>query len=177
VLVGSSVAWRLKEEYFSLPRFRNLALAGGSPVTTLEILAKQPSLPRIILIETNVLSREADGELIAQFSGGKRAEALFLRPVRTAIAGYETWNHAPPSPAEARAEQDRLLREPPSTFDNKIYVDLALRRMNEADPTGPARANVARIKELIDEIQRRESRAFLIEIPFEPRSRTLASSR
>lgn len=110
VLVGSSVAWRLKEEYFSLPRFRNLALAGGSPVTTLEILAKQPSLPRIILIETNVLSREADGELIAQFSGGKRAEALFLRPVRTAIAAYETWNHAPPSPTEARAEQDRLLR-------------------------------------------------------------------
>ena len=35
VLVGSSVAWRLKEEYFSPPRVRNLALAGGSPVTGL----------------------------------------------------------------------------------------------------------------------------------------------
>ena len=31
VLVGSSVGWRLKEEYFSPPRVRNLALAGGSP--------------------------------------------------------------------------------------------------------------------------------------------------
>ncbi|MCS3929576.1 hypothetical protein M2175_004607 [Bradyrhizobium elkanii] len=167
VLVGSSVAWRLKEEYFSFPRFRNLALAGGSPVTVLEILAKQPSLPKIILIETNILSRKPDSELIAQFSGSARTEALFLRPVRTAVATYETLNHAPPTAAQSRAEQDRLLREPPSTFDNKIYLGLALRQMNEGDPTGPARVNVARIRELIDDIQRRESRAFLIEIPFE----------
>ncbi|BAR55956.1 hypothetical protein ACVIWV_006748 [Bradyrhizobium diazoefficiens] len=180
VLVGSSVAWRLKEEYFSLPRFRNLALAGGSPVTVLEILAKQPSLPKIILIETNVLSREPDSELIGQFSGSARAEAPFLRPVRTAFAAYERWNHAPPNPAQARAEQDRLLKEPPSTFDNKAYLDLALRQMNEGEATGPVRVNVARTRELIDDVQRRGSRAFLIEIPFEAEiedSRLVAMSK
>lgn len=167
VLVGSSVAWRLKEDYFSTPRFRNLALAGGSPVTVLEILAKQSALPKTILIETNILSRESDGELIAQFSGSGRADALFLRPVRTAVAAYETWNHAPPNAAQARAEQDRLLRDSPSNFDNGAYVALVLRQMNEGDPTTSARANVARMRELIDEIQRRGSRALLIEIPFE----------
>ncbi|WP_370141020.1 hypothetical protein [Bradyrhizobium diazoefficiens] len=177
MLVGSSVAWRLKEEYFSLPRFRNLALAGGSPVTVLEILAKQPSLPKIILIETNVLSREPDSELIGQFSGSARAEAPFLRPVRTAVAAYERWNHAPPNPAQARAEQDRLLKEPPSTFDNKAYLDLALRQMNEGEATGPVRVNVARTRELIDDVQRRGSRAFLIEIPFEGRDRGLPPRR
>lgn len=166
VLVGSSIAWRLKEDYFSLPGVRNLALAGGSPVTGLEILVTQPSLPKTILIETNILAREPDRELIAQFSGGTH-DTLFLRPVRTAVAAYETWNHAPPSMAQARAEQDRLLREPPSTFDNKAYLDLVLRQMNQGDPTVPARANVARIRELIDDIQRRGSRAFLIAIPFE----------
>src|SRR4051812_41104504 len=57
VLVGSSLTFRLKEEYFATPRVRNLALAGGSPVTGLEIVANQPRLPRIILIEVNVLSR------------------------------------------------------------------------------------------------------------------------
>ncbi|WP_314948594.1 hypothetical protein [Bradyrhizobium cosmicum] len=167
VLVGSSVAWRLKEEYFSLPRLRNLALAGGSPVTALEILARQPSLPKIILIETNILSRDADAELIARYSGGARAEASFLRPVRTAVAAYETWNHAPPDPARARAERDRLLGQPPSTFDNKVYLELALRQMNEGDPTTPARANVARVRELIDDLERGGSRALLVEIPFE----------
>ena len=40
--------------------------------------------------------------------------------------------------------------------------------MNEGDPTGPARANAARIKELVDEIQRRGARAFLIHVPLAP---------
>ena len=38
VLVGSSITFRLKEEYFATPDLRNLALAGGSPVTGLEIV-------------------------------------------------------------------------------------------------------------------------------------------
>ena len=166
VLVGSSVAWRLKEEYFSRPGVRNLALAGGSPLTGLDIVAKQKSLPKIVLIETNVLTRSPDDALIAKFSGGARTEALFLRPVRTAVAAYETWNHTPPDPAEARAGRDRLLSEPPSAFDNKVYLDRAVQQMNDDDPTVPARANVARIRELIDDIERRGSHAFLLEIPF-----------
>lgn len=166
VLVGSSVAWRLKEEYFSQPGVRNLALAGGSPVTSLAIVAKQKSLPKIVLIETNVLTRPPDDALIAKFSGGARTEALLLRPVRTAVAAYETWNHARPNAADARAERDRLLGEPPSTFDNKVYLDRAVQQMNDDDPTGPAQVNVARIRELIGDIERRGSRAFLLEIPF-----------
>ncbi|MET4259179.1 hypothetical protein ABIC09_004132 [Bradyrhizobium sp. S3.12.5] len=166
VLVGSSVAWRLKEEYFTRPRVRNLALAGGSPVTSLDIVAKRKSLPKIVLIETNVLTRLPDDALIAKFSGGARTETLFLRPVRTAVAAYETWNHTPPNPADARAERDRLLKEPPSTFDNRVYLDRAVQQMNDDDPTAQAHANVARIRQLIDDIERRGSRAFLIEIPF-----------
>lgn len=166
VLVGSSVAWRLKEQYFVRPGVRNLALAGGSPVTSLDIVVKQKSLPKIVLIETNVLTRLPDDALIAKFSGGARAEALFLRPVRTAVATYETWNHTPPNAADARAERDRLLSEPPSTFDNKVYLDRAVQQMNDEDPTIAARVNVARIGALIAEIEQRGSRAFLLEIPF-----------
>lgn len=166
VLVGSSVAWRLKEEYFSRARVRNLALAGGSPVTSLAIVAKQNSLPKIVLIETNVLTRHADDALIKKFSGGARTEALFLRPVRTAVAAYETWNHTPPNAADSRAERDRLLKELPSPFDNKVYLDRAVQQMNDDDPTAAARVNVARIRELVDDIERRGSRALLIEIPF-----------
>jgi len=65
-------------------------------------------------------------------------------------------------------ERDRLLRQPPSTFDNKVYLDRALEQMNEADPTVPARANVVRIRQLIDTLQRRGTRAFLIHVPFAP---------
>src|SRR5262245_27252403 len=81
VLLGSSLTFRLKEEYFATPRLRNLALAGGSPVTGLEIVASQPNLPKLILIETNVLSRPADTALVERYSYGDTGP-LFFRPVR-----------------------------------------------------------------------------------------------
>lgn len=168
VLVGSSVMWRLKEEYFSRPQVRNLALAGGSPVTSLNILAERRSLPKIILIETNVLTRAPDTALIEKFSSGVGAETLFLRPIRAATAAYETWNHATPDPAQARAQQDRLLGEPPSTFDNKVYLDRAVEQMNAEDPTKPTRTNVALMRTLIEDLRRRGTRALLIHIPFAP---------
>lgn len=177
VLVGSSVAWRLKEEYFSLPRVRNLAIAGGSPVTGLEIVAKQRRLPKTILIETNTLSRALDKTMVDRFSGGGPAQPLLLRPVRTAIAAYETWNHAPPDPAQARVAREDLLRQPPSGFDNHVYVERAVQEMNTEDPTAAARANALRIKQLIAEIQSRGARALLVEIPLSPEIQPTRSAR
>jgi hypothetical protein len=168
VLVGSSVSWRLKEEYFSISGVRNLALAGGSPVTSLEIVAKQRRLPKIILIETNVLSRSVDEALVERFTGHGRSDALFLRPVRTAIAAYETWNHTPPDPAQARALLEDLLGQAPSSFDNRIYLDRAVTKMNAEDPTVATRANVTLIKQLIAEVERRGAHALLIAVPFSP---------
>lgn len=167
VLVGSSVAWRLKEEYFSQGRFRNLALAGGSPLTSLAIVARQARLPKTVLIETNVLSRPADPALVERFTRGESSD-LFLRPVRTAVAAFENWNHAPPDPARMRGAQESLLGQPPSDFDNRVYVERAVKEMNADDPATAVRANVARLKELIADIERRGARAFLIAIPQAP---------
>jgi hypothetical protein len=64
VLLGSSIAFRLKEEYFATRGLRNLALAGGSPVTGLEIVANQPRLPQYILVEANVVARPTDIALV-----------------------------------------------------------------------------------------------------------------
>jgi hypothetical protein len=94
VLVGSSITFRLKEEYFATAGLRNLALAGGSPVTGLEIVANQPRLPGIILIEANVLSRPTDTALVERYSRGD-AEPFFFRPVRAAVAAYEQRLHVP----------------------------------------------------------------------------------
>src|SRR5262245_28071056 len=96
VLVGSSIAFRLKEEYFATPKLRNLALAGGAPVTGLEIVANQPRLPEIILIEVNVLARPVDAALVERYSRGE-TDLLFFRPVRAAVAAYEQRLHAPPT--------------------------------------------------------------------------------
>jgi hypothetical protein len=166
VLVGSSLTFRLKEEFFATPRLRNLALAGGSPVTGLEIVANQPRLPKLILIEANVLSRAPDAALVERYSRSSDAEPLFFRPVRTAVAAYENWLHAPLTYAQVFSTLDQLLKQPPSDFDGRVYADRALQQFNAQDPTAVTQANVNRVEQLIASIEQRGSRALLFELPY-----------
>ena len=167
VLVGSSLTFRLKEEYFATPRLRNLALAGGSPLTGLDIVVNQPRLPKLVLIEANVLSRAPDAAIVERYSS-RDTEPLFFRPVRAAVAAYENWLHVPLTHAQVSAELDRLLREPPSDFDSRIYADRALAQFNAQDSTDVTQANVDRLEQSIAAIERRGSRALLFELPYSP---------
>jgi len=166
VLVGSSLTFRLKEDYFATPRLRNLALAGGSPVTGLEIIANQPRLPRIVLVEVNVLSRPTDTALVERYSRSGNAEPLLFRPIRTAVAAYENWLHAPLGHTQASVALGRLLAQPPSDFDSRIYADRALQQLNAEDPTVAVQLNVERIEELIPVVGQRRARLLLFEVPY-----------
>ncbi len=179
VLVGSSITFRLKEEYFATPRLRNLALAGGSPVTALEIVANQPRLPAIILVEANVLTRPSDAALVERYSRGK-SESLFFRPVRAAVAAYEHRIHAPLTYEQVALNLRRLVEQPPGDFDNRIYLDRALQKFEAEDPTDKVQFNAKRIGELIRTVEQRGARVFLFELPYsEPieRSRYAATTR
>jgi hypothetical protein len=179
VLVGSSITFRLKEEYFATAGLRNLALAGGSPVTGLEIVANQPRLPGIILIEANVLSRPTDTALVERYSRGD-AEPFFFRPVRAAVAAYEQRLHVPVTHEQVKLDLRRLVGQPPSDFDSQVYVDRALQQFNAEDPTDVAQFNAKRIEELVRVVEQRGARVFLFELPYaEPleRSRYAATSR
>jgi hypothetical protein len=160
VLVGSSLTFRLKEEYFATPRIRTLELSGGSPITGLEIVANQSRLPRLVLVETNLVSRAADGALVEKYSRG-HAEPMFFRPIRAAVAAYEGWLHAPLS----HTDVSTILKQPPSDFDNHVYVERALAQWNAEDPTAPVRVNVGIIEQLIASIERRGARVLLYELP------------
>jgi hypothetical protein len=165
VLLGSSLTFRLKEEYFATPALRNLALAAGSPVTGLEIVASQPRVPKIILVETNVLSRAADPAVVARYSGSGSSQPMFLRPIRAAIAAYENWNHAPLTHAQAAVALGRLLAQPPSEFDNRIYVERELQQKNAEDPTADVQRNAKRLEELIATLEQRGAQVLLFEAP------------
>jgi hypothetical protein len=165
VLVGSSLTFRLKEEYFASTKLRNLAIAGGSPVTGLEIVANQARLPRIVLVETNVLSRPIDEALVRKYSGPAKAEPMFIRPIRMAVAYYENWNHAPATHAQMAAAHAQLLAQPPSNFDNHVYVERAVQEGNAEDPTASTQINVQRIEQLITALEKRGARVLLFELP------------
>jgi hypothetical protein len=179
VLVGSSITFRLKEEYFATLGLRNLALAGGSPVTGLEIVANQPQLPQFILVEANVLARATDVALVERYSRGG-TEPLFFRPVRAAVAAYEQRLHAPLTHEQVARDLRQMVGQPPSDFDNRIYADRALQQFNAEDPTDPARLNVKRLEELIRMVEQRGAQVFLFELPYaEPieGSRSAATTR
>jgi hypothetical protein len=179
VLLGSSITFRLKEEYFATRGLRNLALAGGSPVTGLEIVANQPRLPQFILVEANVLSRPTDAALVERYSRGD-TEPLFFRPVRAAVAAYEQRLHAPLTHEQVALDLRRLVGQPPGDFDNRIYVDRAQQQFNAEDPTDVAQVNAKRIAELIRMVEQRGARVLLFELPYaEPieGSRSAATTR
>ena len=179
VLVGSSITFRLKEEYFATRGLRNLALAGGSPVTGLEIVANQPRLPAVILVEANVLARPTDAALVERYSRGD-TEPLFFRPVRAAVAAYEQRLHAPLTHEQVALDLRRLVGQPPSDFDNRIYADRALQQFNAEDPADAVRLNAKRIEELIRTVEQRGARVLLFELPYaEPieGSRSAATTR
>lgn len=165
VLTGSSITFRLKEEYFATPKVRNLALAGGSPVTGLEIVASQPELPGVILVEANVLGRPIDATLVERYSRGG-TETLFVRPVRAVVAAYEQMRHAPLTHQQVAPQLRRLVAQPPSTFDSRIYLDRAVQQFNAEDPTEMARSNTRRIGELIGILEQRGARVLLFELPY-----------
>lgn len=165
-IVGSSLSFRLKEEYFATPNLRNLALAGGSPVTGLEVVANQPRLPGIVLVEANLLSRPTDTALVERYSRNGNPDPVIFRPIRTAVAAYENWLHAPRSHTEVSIALQQLLAQPPSDFDNRIYVDRLLQVSNADDPTLAARSNVKRIEELILAVEQRGARVLLFELPY-----------
>src|SRR5205085_3010551 len=108
--------------------------------------------------------------LIAKFALSDAAKPSMLRPIRAGIAAFEKWNHAPPTPTQAAANRNFLLRQPPSHFDNRVYVDRVVREQNADDPTGDAvaRANIERIVELIPQLEKKGARVLLLEIPFPP---------
>jgi hypothetical protein len=166
VLVGSSLSFRLKEEYFPTPSVRNLALAGGSPLTGLAIVANRSKIPRIVLVETNVLSRSVDAGLVEKYSTADGAAPWFTRPIRTAIALYENWMHAPPTREQAASTRARLLDQRPEQFDNRIYVDRAFQQLDVDEETSAVRENAESIRQLIGLLEQRGARVLLLDVPY-----------
>jgi hypothetical protein len=163
LLVGSSLTARLNEEYFDTPNLKVLGLAGGSPVTALEVALARDRLPWTILIEMNILSRGEDSALVQKFSGGRAPS--WPRPIRSAIAFYERWHHAPPDRSQAKAAAAALLQAPPSDFDNRIYLERAVTEWSTAPPDSIMTGNLATLRRLVEKIEARGSRVYFYSLP------------
>jgi hypothetical protein len=166
LLAGSSLSARLNEAYFDTPELKVLGLAGGSAITALEIALARDSLPKIVLIEMNILDRGEDSELVRKFTAD--SAATWPRPIRSAIAFYERWHHPPPDRSQEKSAAIALLEGPPSDFDSRIYLERAAQALSMAPSETVMNDNLTTLKRLAEKIEARGSRVYLYTLPLAP---------
>jgi hypothetical protein len=165
VLVGSSFTARLKEEYFDATNLKVLGLAGGSSITALKVLMGRERLPKIVLIEMNVLERSEDPALVQRFTGSANASTL-PHPIRSALAFYERWLHAPPDRRQAGAMVAAMLQARPSDFDNRVYVDRTMREWSTPPSAAEITKNTAVLERLVKQIEARGGLVYFYSLPY-----------
>ncbi|WP_036053349.1 hypothetical protein [Bradyrhizobium sp. URHD0069] len=163
VLVGSSITTRLKEEYFDAPNLKTLGLAGGSSITGLKVLIGRERLPKIVLIEMNMLERGEDPALVQRFTANT---STLPYPIRAAVAFYERWLHAPPDRHQADSMVAALLQARPSDFDNRVYLDRAMREWSVPASTADMTRNAATLVRLVKQIEARGSLVYFYSLPY-----------
>jgi hypothetical protein len=163
VLVGSSMTYRLYEGYFRTP-LRNIAIGGGSPITGLAIVASYQSLPRLIVVETNIMSRSLDRALVEQFGADPVEPYKWFRPARALISRIYTW-------AKYRSEAEnveRLPKQEPAEYDISGSVADAFEEYHRPDWQYAMRPNVDELKRLVAMLERRGCRLLMVEMPAPP---------
>jgi hypothetical protein len=166
LVAGSSLSARLNEAYFDTPDVKVLGLAGGSAITALEVAMARDALPKIVLIEMNVLERGEDSGLVNKFTRG--SAPAWPHPIRSAIAFYERWHHPPPDRSQEKTAAIALLEGPPSAFDNRVYLQRAVQALSTAPSAAVMSGNLTTLKRLIKEIEARGSRVYLYSLPLAP---------
>lgn len=166
VLVGSSMTFRVYEHYFSIP-VRNLSVGGGSPLTGLSIIASYEKLPKLILVEINIMSRPVDRVVAAQFGTNPFESYRWFRPARAVISAIYYRLKFNPETEHIR----QLLKIEPQDYDISQSVNDTVREYEAIDWNPPMRPNVAELQRQIQAIEARGSRVLLFELPSPPRIR------
>lgn len=163
VLLGSSLTYRLLEDYFRPLRVRNLAIPGDSALTGLEIIASYPHVPQLVLIEVNILNRIANAKLVQRFSDQRRREFL-VRPVQTALAYMIAKRRPAPAPINP-AVLDKLLNSAPEDYDNAAVIDWAADIFSKSDQDQIIRTNAKLLGAQVSALTQRGSHVYLYEMP------------
>jgi hypothetical protein len=167
VIVGTSLSRRLKPEFFLPLELQNLAVPGRSSSTGLEIVASYPTLPPLIFIETNVMQWDIDKEFAAKFSYKSRPEFHIARPIRSLVDYFA----APRTKTKANRQQpvdEAILARPPAEYDNKVYVERAMKDWSGHAADAVIKSNVESLSRMVEAVEARGSKVYFFELPLAP---------
>jgi hypothetical protein len=159
VLVGSSMTSRLYEGYFKTP-LRNIATSGGSPLTGLAIVASYPSPPRVVLVETNVMSRTIERDLVEQFGKNDAAPFGWFRPYRAVISWIYYW-------LKFRSENvAALINSAATDYDISAALHQAADEFASTSTDEPMVENTRTMKQLVSALENRGCKVYFYELPY-----------
>jgi hypothetical protein len=165
VVLGSSLADRLPESFFTLKPARNLALPGGSPLTGLMLVESLPHTPKTIVMETNVLDRKPRPGLVARYRSRTLVMLREFKPLRTAVLAL-----LPLKMKNAR----KLRAKPPRDYDTGGLIRESLAALERRSFEEPSRVHAAEIARLASVMEARGTRVFYVQLPM---SQPLEESR
>lgn len=153
------MTFRLYEGYFQT-QLRNVSISGGSPLTGLAILASYPSLPRVVLVEANIMSRRVEPDLVAKF-GKNNADALrWFRPYRAVISQVYYW-------LKYKSENVAELRNSaPATYDISTSVQEAAEEFASTSTDEAMAENTQTMKRLVSTLEDRGCKVYFYELPY-----------
>jgi len=165
-IVGSSMSFRLYEGYFGTS-LRNLSIGGGSASTGLAIIASYTSIPDLILVETNILSRPIEPDLVAAFGSNTSEPYQWFRPARAVISWVYRW-------VKYKSEAENVKRLPllrPETYDIVQNVNATIAEYAGKNWDAIMRPHMRELAAQVQELERRGCKVLLFELPAVPQLR------
>jgi hypothetical protein len=162
VLVGTSLTYRLKEQFFLPMQVRNLAIPGRSILNGLNIVASYPKLPTNIFVETNVMVWPTDDDFVKKFSYNPVPRFQFAPPIRSLVSYL---NSLPNAGVRAPPVDESILGQPPAEYDNKIYIERAKVEWSGHKMDATILSNIDALARLVQQIEARGSRVYFFDLP------------
>jgi hypothetical protein len=182
VIVGSSMSERLNDAMLG-PNYYKLTLPGGSLFTAFEIIQRSRKKPPVVLIETNVITRDADEELLHDLFSPllfhlRGASPIFKEEGRPAnfVGGL-----AESAVRKTCQWSDRLLRIEPNAGKAGDLPEELRKKVIDAEKKGwstipdPEKlaAETARLGQYVDELTKQGTVCILFEMPVDTALSTL----
>jgi hypothetical protein len=173
VIVGSSLSARFMPEALG-SCFYNVALAGGSVLSGLDLLAMTPWKPKLLLIESNEIQRTADPEFEGRVNSPLARAARFFRvdfkPVNFLLSAIFSARSTPQI-----LHEKLMLRGPDPT---QVALGLGVQQQSMANPlTGTAlQDSLTKVRARVAELESAGIRVLFFEMPVDASLETLARS-
>lgn len=173
-IAGSSFSKQLEPGLFSRARVVNLSVEGGSVLTSLEALRSARFVPKVLLIETNILYRPLDSEWRADAAAGAGSSFQAMiggaaKPLRYLLRPPVFSYLLQQDEAEWWANRREQLRSSePAVHDSRLAIQKAISGWNKPKDWKLSARNSERIKALAKEFESHGSVVLLLNLPYSP---------